>query len=57
MQAASGHDSGVHGPVRRAQLEFPASLNPHDRLRVHQIAEEFGLRHDSTRKGRSASSR
>ncbi|XP_061263253.1 DNA-binding protein SMUBP-2 [Bos javanicus] len=36
----------------KTQLEFPASLNPHDRLRVHQIAEEFGLRHDSTGKGR-----
>uniref|UniRef100_A0A8C6FZD0 DNA-binding protein SMUBP-2 n=1 Tax=Moschus moschiferus TaxID=68415 RepID=A0A8C6FZD0_MOSMO len=36
----------------KTQLEFPASLSPHDRLRVHQIAEEFGLRHDSTGKGR-----
>ncbi|XP_043307701.1 DNA-binding protein SMUBP-2 isoform X1 [Cervus canadensis] len=36
----------------KTQLEFPASLNSHDRLRVHQIAEEFGLRHDSTGKGR-----
>ena len=36
----------------KTQLEFPASLKPHDRLRVHQIAEEFGLRHDSTGKGR-----
>lgn len=36
----------------KTQLEFPASLNSHDRLRVHQIAEQFGLRHDSTGKGR-----
>ncbi|XP_065794024.1 DNA-binding protein SMUBP-2 [Muntiacus reevesi] len=36
----------------KMQLEFPASLNSHDRLRVHQIAEEFGLRHDSSGKGR-----
>ena len=36
----------------KTQLEFPASLNSHDRLRVHQIAEEFGLRHDSSGKGR-----
>lgn len=36
-----------------AQLEFPASLSPHDRLRVHQIAEELGLRHESTGEGRA----
>uniref|UniRef100_A0A9L0TQ59 Immunoglobulin mu DNA binding protein 2 n=1 Tax=Equus caballus TaxID=9796 RepID=A0A9L0TQ59_HORSE len=34
------------------QLEFPASLNSHDRMQVHQIAEEHGLRHDSTGEGR-----
>ncbi|XP_024430147.2 DNA-binding protein SMUBP-2 isoform X1 [Desmodus rotundus] len=37
----------------RMQLEFPASLNSHDRLRVHQIAEEHGLRHGSTGEGKS----
>ncbi|KAF6333207.1 immunoglobulin mu DNA binding protein 2 [Rhinolophus ferrumequinum] len=31
----------------QTRLEFPASLNSHDRMRVHQIAEEHGLRHDS----------
>ncbi|XP_047631009.1 DNA-binding protein SMUBP-2 isoform X2 [Phacochoerus africanus] len=36
----------------KTQLAFPASLNSHDRLRVHQIAEEFGLRHDSAGEGR-----
>ncbi|KAF6103715.1 immunoglobulin mu DNA binding protein 2 [Phyllostomus discolor] len=36
----------------RAQLEFPASLSSRDRMRVHQIAEEYGLRHDSTGEGR-----
>ncbi|XP_012521067.1 PREDICTED: DNA-binding protein SMUBP-2 [Propithecus coquereli] len=36
----------------KTQLEFPASLNPHDRLRVHQIAEEHGLRHESAGEGR-----
>ena len=35
----------------KTQLEFPASLNSQDRLRVHQIAEEFGLRHESSGKG------
>ncbi|XP_045414205.1 DNA-binding protein SMUBP-2 isoform X1 [Lemur catta] len=36
----------------KTQLEFPASLNSHDRLRVHQIAEEHGLRHDSAGEGK-----
>uniref|UniRef100_A0A8D1VUT1 DNA-binding protein SMUBP-2 n=1 Tax=Sus scrofa TaxID=9823 RepID=A0A8D1VUT1_PIG len=36
----------------KTQLAFPASLNSHDRLRIHQIAEEFGLRHDSAGEGR-----
>uniref|UniRef100_A0A8W4FDI3 Immunoglobulin mu DNA binding protein 2 n=1 Tax=Sus scrofa TaxID=9823 RepID=A0A8W4FDI3_PIG len=36
----------------KTQLAFPASLNSHDRLRVHQMAEELGLRHDSAGEGR-----
>ncbi|XP_058382174.1 DNA-binding protein SMUBP-2 [Diceros bicornis minor] len=36
----------------KIQLEFPASLNSHDRMRVHQIAEEHGLRHDSAGEGK-----
>ncbi|XP_004441185.1 PREDICTED: DNA-binding protein SMUBP-2 [Ceratotherium simum simum] len=36
----------------KTQLEFPASLNSHDRMRVHQIAEEHGLRHDSAGEGK-----
>ncbi|XP_012613015.2 DNA-binding protein SMUBP-2 isoform X3 [Microcebus murinus] len=36
----------------KTQLEFPASLNSHDRLWVHQIAEEHGLRHDSAGEGK-----
>ncbi|XP_053418453.1 DNA-binding protein SMUBP-2 isoform X2 [Nycticebus coucang] len=36
----------------KMQLEFPASLNSHDRLRVHQIAEEYGLKHDSAGEGK-----
>ncbi|XP_005384320.1 PREDICTED: DNA-binding protein SMUBP-2 [Chinchilla lanigera] len=35
------------------QLEFPVSLNSHDRLRVHQMAEEYGLRHDSAGEGKA----
>ncbi|XP_028727335.1 DNA-binding protein SMUBP-2 [Peromyscus leucopus] len=38
---------------KESQLEFPTSLSSHDRLRVHQIAEEFGLRHDSTGEGKA----
>ncbi|XP_067849809.1 DNA-binding protein SMUBP-2 isoform X1 [Heptranchias perlo] len=31
----------------RTKFEFPSSLNSHDRLLVHQIAEELGLEHFS----------
>lgn len=34
------------------QLDFPSSLNAHDRLLVHQLAEEHGLQHVSTGKGK-----
>uniref|UniRef100_A0ABI8ASC9 Immunoglobulin mu DNA binding protein 2 n=1 Tax=Felis catus TaxID=9685 RepID=A0ABI8ASC9_FELCA len=34
------------------RLEFPASLNSHDRMWIHQIAEEHGLRHDSAGEGK-----
>ncbi|XP_054426742.1 DNA-binding protein SMUBP-2 [Pteronotus mesoamericanus] len=37
----------------QTQLEFPASLNSHDRMRIHQIAEELGLRHDSAGEGKN----
>nr|XP_055171196.1 DNA-binding protein SMUBP-2 isoform X2 [Nyctereutes procyonoides] len=36
----------------KTQLEFPPSLNSHDRMWVHQIAEEHGLKHDSTGTGK-----
>ncbi|XP_059006025.1 DNA-binding protein SMUBP-2 isoform X3 [Mustela lutreola] len=36
----------------KTELEFPASLNSHDRMWVHQIAEEHGLRHDSSGEGK-----
>ncbi|XP_038136327.1 DNA-binding protein SMUBP-2 [Cyprinodon tularosa] len=32
-------------------LQFPSSFNPHDRLMVHQIAEELGLVHESRGQG------
>uniref|UniRef100_A0A8C5LCH1 DNA-binding protein SMUBP-2 n=1 Tax=Jaculus jaculus TaxID=51337 RepID=A0A8C5LCH1_JACJA len=35
------------------KLEFPTSLNSHDRLLVHQLAEEHGLRHDSAGEGKA----
>ncbi|XP_049637146.1 DNA-binding protein SMUBP-2 [Suncus etruscus] len=34
------------------QLPFPATLSALDRLRVHQLAEELGLRHESSGEGR-----
>ncbi|XP_039924065.1 DNA-binding protein SMUBP-2 [Hirundo rustica] len=35
-----------------AQLDFPASLNSHERMLVHVLAEEFGLQHLSSGEGR-----
>ncbi|XP_040826885.1 DNA-binding protein SMUBP-2 isoform X2 [Ochotona curzoniae] len=37
----------------QTRLEFPASLNSHERLRVHQLAEELGLRHESSGEGKA----
>ncbi|KFQ95864.1 DNA-binding protein SMUBP-2, partial [Nipponia nippon] len=34
------------------QLDFPPSLNSHDRMLVHLMAEEYGLQHVSTGEGR-----
>lgn len=36
----------------RAELQFPSSYNAHDRLLVHQVAEELGLTHESTGEGK-----
>ncbi|NXI36863.1 SMBP2 protein, partial [Galbula dea] len=33
------------------QLDFPSSLSAHDRMLVHQMAEEYGLQHLSTGEG------
>uniref|UniRef100_U3KAV9 Uncharacterized protein n=1 Tax=Ficedula albicollis TaxID=59894 RepID=U3KAV9_FICAL len=35
-----------------AQLDFPASLNSHERMLVHVLAEEYGLLHLSSGEGR-----
>ncbi|KAJ8002485.1 hypothetical protein DPEC_G00159400 [Dallia pectoralis] len=35
-----------------AQLQFPSTLNSHDRLLVHQVAEELGLNHESQGEGK-----
>ncbi|NWV41948.1 SMBP2 protein, partial [Grantiella picta] len=35
-----------------ARLDFPASLNSHERMLVHVLAEEFGLQHLSSGEGR-----
>ncbi|XP_062350435.1 DNA-binding protein SMUBP-2 isoform X2 [Cinclus cinclus] len=37
---------------REAQLDFPASLNSHERMLVHMLAEEYGLQHLSSGEGR-----
>ena len=34
------------------ELQFPPSLNSHDRMLVHQISEELGLGHESRGEGR-----
>lgn len=34
------------------QLDFPASLNSHERMLVHVLAEEYGLQHLSSGEGR-----
>ncbi|XP_010074120.1 PREDICTED: LOW QUALITY PROTEIN: DNA-binding protein SMUBP-2-like, partial [Pterocles gutturalis] len=34
------------------QLDFPPSLNSHDRMLVHLLAEEYGLQHGSSGEGR-----
>lgn len=36
----------------KTELQFPSSLNSHDRLLVHQISEELGLRHESQGEGK-----
>ncbi|NXM48833.1 SMBP2 protein, partial [Gymnorhina tibicen] len=36
----------------KAQLDFPASLNSHERMLVHVLAEEYGLQHLSSGEGR-----
>ncbi|KAH0621033.1 hypothetical protein JD844_022038 [Phrynosoma platyrhinos] len=35
-----------------SQLDFPSSLNAHDRLLIHQLAEEYGLQHISLGEGK-----
>lgn len=36
----------------RSELQFPSSFNSHDRLLVHQVAEELGLLHESRGEGK-----
>lgn len=38
--------------LNRTELQFPPSFNSHDRLLVHQIAEELGLVHESKGEGK-----
>ncbi|CAJ1056588.1 DNA-binding protein SMUBP-2 [Xyrichtys novacula] len=36
----------------QSELQFPSSFNSHDRLLVHEIAEELGLKHESKGEGK-----
>nr|XP_033784276.1 DNA-binding protein SMUBP-2 [Geotrypetes seraphini] len=36
----------------KTEVDFPSSLNSHERLLVHQLAEEYGLQHISTGEGK-----
>lgn len=38
--------------LNQTELHFPSSFNSHDRLLVHQIAEELGLVHESKGEGK-----
>lgn len=38
--------------LNRSELQFPSSFNSHDRLLVHQVAEELGLLHESKGEGK-----
>ncbi|XP_041650769.1 DNA-binding protein SMUBP-2 [Cheilinus undulatus] len=38
--------------LNQNELQFPSSFNSHDRLLVHQIAEELGLVHESKGEGK-----
>ncbi|XP_068963279.1 DNA-binding protein SMUBP-2-like, partial [Petaurus breviceps papuanus] len=60
--SGGGRPEGAGNPFRTAivdflessetVLEFPASLNAHDRMLVHQLAEEHGLKHESVGEGK-----
>lgn len=38
--------------LNQRELQFPSSFNSHDRLLVHQVAEELGLVHESKGEGK-----
>ncbi|XP_022611831.1 DNA-binding protein SMUBP-2 [Seriola dumerili] len=38
--------------LNQSEIQFPSSFNSHDRLLVHQIAEELGLVHESKGEGK-----
>lgn len=37
---------------KQSELQFPSTFNSHDRLLVHQVAEELGLLHESRGEGK-----
>uniref|UniRef100_A0A673N0P1 DNA-binding protein SMUBP-2 n=1 Tax=Sinocyclocheilus rhinocerous TaxID=307959 RepID=A0A673N0P1_9TELE len=38
---------------RKTELQFPSTLNSHERLLVHELSEEMGLRHESQGEGKN----
>ncbi len=39
----------------KTELQFPSTLNSHERMLVHEISEEMGLRHESQGEGKKPS--
>ncbi|KAL0168035.1 hypothetical protein M9458_036257, partial [Cirrhinus mrigala] len=37
----------------KTELQFPSTLNSHERLLVHEVSEEMGLRHESQGQGKN----
>ncbi|XP_043120975.1 DNA-binding protein SMUBP-2 isoform X2 [Puntigrus tetrazona] len=42
----------LKGP-NKTELQFPSTLNSHERMLVHEISEEMGLRHESQGEGKN----
>ncbi|XP_034032279.1 DNA-binding protein SMUBP-2 isoform X2 [Thalassophryne amazonica] len=47
-----GHVERFLKDLNQTELQFPSSFNSHDRMLVHQVAEELGLLHESKGEGK-----